>query len=279
MWLIILITFGISLGLGFGLTSEKTEKWTKRIGITLLGTAFAFMLTQVYQGSQGVKSLAEKVTDLPSLNTYMQALHSWRNLPQSPFRSLIDKELEDIDARLKQMTEGELRLKREEVIPRWEKLFDLSVRKIDATNLVSSKDWNEFSPNAGLEVHRDALQRGVRIRRIFIYDEEDPGHEEGLKKLSKQQMGLCGQLKREESCIDLKMISKQWVESSSFLSELLRDLGTIDVVVFDADTVLLTTVNSEKKIASSILTRNLRQLRSANDFYNKLWRDAQPISR
>jgi hypothetical protein len=142
----------------------------------------------------------------------------------------MQEELQDIDDRTTQSLRGELRLKREEILSRWEKLIKACSSTVDATNIVSAKDWQEFSPNSGIEVHEEALKKGAKIRRIMIYDESDPDHDQGLRLLSKPQIQIG---------IELRAVSIQWIEQTSFLSELMRDLGTIDVVIFEVRLLIM----------------------------------------
>lgn len=274
-----LISLLCGLGLSLWLVSTKDQPWAKRVGISLLATCVGYLLArttetwlQTNRQTTQTSELSEKVRRLENhtskFHVYLQSLESANNLPPSPFQALMHDELQDIDDRASQILRGELRLKREEIIPRWEKLIYACKSTVDATNIVSAKDWKEFSPSSGIEVHRDALKKGVKIRRIMIYDTSDPDHEQGLRCLAKPQLDLG---------IELRAVSIQWIEQSSFLSESMRDLGTIDIVLFDSSAVLMTAVDREKRMTSARLTTDQHLLSKARRFYEKLWNGAVPM--
>ena len=266
--IVALVALVLGMGLSALLTTEKTEKWAKRFGITLLSIGLGFVLAKTTETWLIVRSVPAQEKKLDSLHVYMQGLESVRNLPNTPFRDLASQELTDLDARLKQIASGRLQLRREEIIRRWEMLIRASSAFVDATNLVSAEDWGQFSPNDGIEVHKDAVLRGIRVRRIFIYDERDEGHVKGLLKLAKPQM---------EIGVEVRKISLQWVRGSSFLSEYIGELGTEDIVLFDDEALLMTDINSDKKMTSAMVTIDRHKIRNAREFYDKLWKSAAAI--
>lgn len=278
--IISLIALIFGLGLTAWLFSSTDSTWAKRIGISTLGTILGFLLARTtetwleaqksYEASaRALEQVESMQSSISKLNTYLGGITKARELIDSPFRALVQRELEDLDDRLLQITRGDLRLKREEIIPRWEFLIRASKKTIDATNIVSEKDWVEFSPNSGIEVHEYAIKNNVRIRRIMIYDETDVDHVTGIKRLSKPQAKIG---------IDLRMISIQWIQQSSFLSELMRDIGTVDVVIYDSHTVLLTTVDGQKRMLSSKFGTDPHLIKKAVEFYEKLWDSSAKIN-
>jgi hypothetical protein len=272
-----IITTFVALFLGWALTAwlfaRKDSTWPKRIGISLLAAILGFLLARTTETWLDTKEVLQTsksyANEVRTMHTYLVGIDRARHLAESPFRILVERELDDLDDRLVQIGNGELRLKREEIIPRWETLIRASKKHIDATNIVTQKDWVEFSRNSGIEVHEEAIKKHVGIRRIMIYDEKDSDHETGLQRLCEPQTKLG---------IELRKIPVQWIFKSSFLSELLRDLGTVDVVIYDSNTVLLTTVDDQKRMLSAKVNTNPHLARKAEEFFDKLWISSQPIN-
>lgn len=186
--------------------------------------------------------------------------------PEGTFSQLLNSEFGTVNEKLRQIAQGELVLRREEVIPKWEKLILNCRRQVRATNIVSLDDWKKFSPTEGEEVHRKAISGGAKIQRIFIFSGDDPNAYDRLLEMAKAQ---------REWGVEVRMLDGSWLTESSFSSELLRDVGTPDVVLFDDECVLLTNVDGKGNIVSSILTSNTHRLQKAREFYSKLWEEAK----
>ncbi|MEJ2745113.1 MAG: hypothetical protein P8123_05425, partial [bacterium] len=201
---------------------------------------------------------------------YLRALHSIGNLDEgSTFRNLLSVELFFLDEKLRQIAAYDLILKRDEAVPKWEKLILHSRKEIKATNVVSLDDWKKFSPTEGADVHKKALAKGIVIKRVFIYSKDDP---EGFHKL--QEMAQT----QAEWGVNVRLLEGKWASNSPFIQDLLRDLGTLDVVIYDNECVLLTSVDIEGSIVSSVLTANQHRLRQSVEFFNKLWAGAKPLT-
>ncbi len=189
------------------------------------------------------------------------------------FRKLLEEEVQYTKDRIAQIEQGELNLSREEVIPKWESLIGKHTkREIKATNIVSINDWKQFSPNEGSEVHQDALKRNVKIKRLFIYDGNDSINTVGTQRLAKYQNGIG---------IEVRMIDKNWIDKSSYVSGYLRELGTIDIVIFDSECALLTNVdyqNGSYKIIKGTVTNNPLKIKTASDIFDKLWKEGKTLN-
>jgi tetratricopeptide (TPR) repeat protein len=200
---------------------------------------------------------------------YLSAIESLNKLEkQSPLRFVLQEELQFIKEKLKQIEQYELMLRREEVIPKWESLIENSNNEILATNIVSLDDWKKFSPTEGEEKHRKALAKKVGIKRIFIFN---GGNDKGYKNLLEKAK------EQAKWGVDVRLLNGEWISESPFVSDLLRDIETMDIVIYDKESVLLTNVDRDDKIISATLTNNQLKLKKAQLFFEKLWNESKKI--
>ncbi len=254
-------------------SKDGVSETAKNVLFTALLALVGFYATKLFEIDSNLEEsknkIAEIINNQSSSNTYYEARFSINTLNEnSTIRKLLNSEWDAIGERLNQIKRQELLLKREEVIPKWEDLIKSSRQKVWATNVVSLEEWKKFSPTEGEEVHRKAINNGVEIRRIFIYSGKNDSNYVNLVKKAKTQRGWG---------VKVKLISANWISESPYVSDLLRDIGSIDVVLYDDECVLLTNVDNNNNMISSILTTNIHRLQRAKDFYSKLWDGAESI--
>ena len=221
----------------------------------------------VTENHKAMKRIEERQAESENFLRAVESLGKYSN--GSTLRKLLTEEFGFVSEKLRQISQGELILKREEVIPKWEKLILNSNHQVRATNIVSLDDWKKFSPTEGEEVHKKAMAGGVKIQRIFIYSGDDKAGYDRLKEkaVSQKKWG-----------VDVRMLNGDWITESPFVSDLLRDVGTPDVVIFDDECVLLTSVDGNGNIVASTITNNVHRLQKAKEFYDKLWEEAKEVN-
>lgn len=282
-WILALIVAVV--GFGGELVADKIlrrtpKPWAQRLATFAIMFFVGLYAAKILEISIALTDAGHAIRDLrlemesrlqriEQLDHYLAAMRVVGGLKlESTFRQLLMGEIDSVNEKLRQLKGQEIVLRREEVIPKWEKLILNSKRQVEATNVVSLDDWNKFSPTAGEDVHRRALANHVEIRRIFIYSGSDPQAKKQLIEVGNRQ---------SKWGVRVKLLSSTWIAESPFVSEFLRDVGTQDIVIFDEECVLLTSVDGNSQIVRSILTASPHSLQKAENFYEKLWAEAEDL--
>ncbi len=253
--------------------SEPSHKHVQAVMLPAVLFVVGFYATKIIELSVTVDSnrtaLARIEDGQYTSLAYLEAIRSIGDLQEdSTLRHLLSAELGFVTEKLRQIALQELTFKREEVIPKWEKLILNANRQVLATNVVSLADWKRFSPTEGAEVHRKALNNGVKIQRVFIYHGNDTAAYERLIMQAQAQVGWG---------VDVRVLNGAWITESPFVSDLLRDVGTQDIVIYDGECVLLTNVDGNRNIICSTLTSNQHRLQKAKEFFTKLWDESEAV--
>ncbi len=254
-------------------SKDGISEAAKKVLFTVILALVGFYATKLFEIdtnlNESKNKIAEIINNQSSSNTFYEAQFSINTLNEnSTIRKLLNNEWNAIGEKLNQIKRQELLLKREEIIPKWEDLIKNSREKVWATNVVSLEEWKKFSPTEGEEVHRKAIENGVEIRRIFIYSGKNDSNYVDLLSKAKIQ---------KKWGVKVKLISANWISKSPYVSDLLRDIGSIDVVLYDDECVLLTNVDNNNNMISSILTTNMHRIQRAKELYSKLWDGAETI--
>lgn len=271
--IIVVAVIAISVELIYTLVIKKEIlSWGRLFIISFISAALAFCGEKIieidHKINENTELLDKYVTVHNSSIEYLSALENLYKLEkQSPLRFVLQEELQTIKDKLKQIELCKLKLRREEVIPKWESLIENSNKEILATNIVSLDEWKKFSPTEGEEKHRKALSKGVTIKRIFIYNGNNDKSYQNLVEKAKAQTNWG---------VKVRLLNGEWINESPFVSDLLRDIETLDVVIYDNESVLLTNAPNGN-IVSATLTNNSQQLKKANLFFEKLWNESKQI--
>ncbi len=264
---------------------EKKILFARKIarGLLIAGLAFLFFLTlenlRKLEKIEGeLIGVNEKATAFEFFKPYetIQALDD-----NSAFQLLLKSQMDKTRERLKEIEKGELRLNREEVVPVWEALISkFSSKEVIATNVVSSGDWQKFSPNQGLEAHEEYLSKsGTEFKRLFIYDSKDANSLEGTKKLADQQLSLAQSLKATDR-FQIKMMDKNSIDNNTYGASMYSTFGTLDIVVFDRQCLLETVTqfkNGAYEIVNGVVTNDKVKIALAQEMFVKLWNKAESI--
>lgn len=259
------------------------RKLYSQILVAAFCAVLGFIVTNTAEVNEKVVALGKSNKEIAgSLNTldkkmmsfcmYVQALEAVGNLKnESPLRYYLEEEFQGYQEKFRQIIQYDIQLKREEVIPCWELLIEKSNEQVFATNIISMDDWKNFSPTSGKDVHQRAMKKGIGVRRILIYDGRDENDKLLLEHKAKEQLEWGENM-------EIGMIERSWFETS-FASNTMRELGTLDIVIYDAETVLLTSYDDNQMIVSATLTHNERRVKTALGLYDKLWRQCYKVHR
>lgn len=246
-------------------------KWKKTIVIATLCAITSFVISMIIEINDRTENIRRMTEEIMKSNSYLRAIEKKESLdPDSPLRVYLKEEFKSMEEKFRQISEFEVLLKREEVIPCWELLIENSHKCIDATNVISMDDWKIFSPNEGKEVHIKALKKGTSIRRILIYDTQDWRDRKLLVSKAMEQHSWSDN-------IEVRLLDNNCFFQSSFASNLLRSLGTQDFVIYDNETMLLTGSDDQRKIISGTLTHNKVRIEMAQKLFERLWEGAEEI--
>lgn len=274
IFIVISAFLGLILELIYTLVVKKESiSWQRLIITPTIFALVGFYAEKIAEIDHKLNENSELLNNYVTVHNssieYLSAIESLNKLEkQSPLKFVLQEELQFIKEKLKQIEQYELKLRREEVIPKWESLIENSNSEILATNIVSLDDWKKFSPTEGEEKHRKALAKKVVIKRIFIFN---GGNDKGYKNLVEKAK------EQAKWGVDVRLLNGEWISESPFVSDLLRDIETMDIVIYDKESVLLTNVDRDDKIISATLTNNQLKLKKAQLFFEKLWNESKKI--
>ncbi|MCG8096642.1 MAG: hypothetical protein JAZ17_23975 [Candidatus Thiodiazotropha endolucinida] len=262
----------VSFLLELGIEKEFNITLVKKINAVIIGSVISaigtmtFFLANDFTRLQQELDLIDKY--LIETNPYSKAVKAIDHIDKPLAKKFFGNRLGSLEHSLNEITNKEILLARSEILNTWEELVGSAKSEILATNLVSLSDWKNVSrDNAGLRIQKLAIERGVKITRINIYDESNASHKEGLNHLKTLQ---------SEIGINVHNISLQYIDKNETYDLMKQRLGTFDVVIVDGEVVLLTTVNPKTyKMQWSKLTFNQRTVAMASELFNKLLNDRE----
>ena len=262
------ITIGglvVSCLIGYALSDKQSLKISIRDSIIggILGT-IVLTLTLFQFELSFLKELRENLESNNSLSLLDRDLDSLSK-DEPLYLSIVfhrDQVIEEIE----NIRNGRIKLDNEqEVINEWKRLFDSSSNSIYATNFVSPKFWTQGSVFSAEQskIQQEAIDRGVNIRRLFIYSGESDSEILHLKEIVDQQ---------KEIGIEVKFIKFENLKALAAYSSYSPSLGgAIDFVIYDLNSVLLTYLNSFQLINSGILTKERVPVDNSLSLFSSLW--------
>lgn len=266
IWVIgILVSGTIGFLLSKGQSSRDVVKNT--LLSALIGTGFLTIMQLQYELSsfRGLRYKVAKPNVLEEVSGVIE--NSSRS---TPMLSSIRFRRDSLEDELQGLLEGNISLKdEEEVIREWARMFGEAGTAVAATNYVSPDFWvqgSEFSSKQ-LSVQRKATENGVKVRRIFIYEESPETDKLGGLALEQKDIG-----------IDVRSVRREDIEAMQSYNKYVPALGgTIDFVIFDLNTVLLTYVDERREISLGELSKERVKVDNARDFFEKVWRISEPM--
>jgi hypothetical protein len=161
-------------------THDSNKKWSPRN--VIIGAALAALIHLFYvvvEKLQETNNRIERLTleieeSIQGTRAEVLAAATDRILSCKSLvhKAALENLLIECDRRHADIAGEVVHLEEEEVGPIWQTLIgDISRKSVDATNIVSPKDWEYFSPDKGMEAHVRAIKsHKVNIRRLFIFD-------------------------------------------------------------------------------------------------------------
>lgn len=262
----------IAFLLELGIEKQFNVNLLKKINAMIVGAVISGIGTMTFFLANDFTKLQQDLEMIDKYliesNPYSNAVKSLDSIDKFLAKKFFESQLEKIEHSLEEISDKEILLSRSEILNTWEGLINNAEIEILATNLVSLDDWKNVSrDNAGLAIQKEAIDRGVKITRINIYDKSVPSHKEGLDKLKELQ---------ESAGITVHNISLQYIDKNETYDHLKQRIGSFDVVIVDNQIVLLTTVNPKTyRMQWSKLTYSPQKVDLAKDLFNKLLNDRE----
>ncbi len=165
---------------------KERSDWSVVFGFALAGG----LVTQLAVTSIQTAKLLPQIKDrLEDRSDYRRARSAVERMDDRDIQEVFHAGISDIDLQLQKIAEGSLTVDRNDVFSYWQRLIELSKRRVQATNLVSDADWELFGPGgAGTPPQREAATRGIEISRVMIYDPQVLEHREGLRRTACYQL-------------------------------------------------------------------------------------------
>ena len=266
----IVTVIGGLISLFLQLSIQGNPKIFKPIGATITGSIISAIGTTTFFLAHDLTRLREQLNSVDNYlietDVYFKAVKAIDTMDRPLAKKPFEEQLRDIEKSLSNIAneKKEILLRKDQILDTWEHLVKNAKSKILATNLVDFSDWNNVSRDkAGIAIQQSAIERGVKITRINIYDETNKSHEDGLNILREHQ---------DKIGVTVHSISLQYIDAGGRYDSIKQELGgTLDVVIVDDEVVLLTTVDSKTyKMERSKLTYNPRTVETASKLFNKL---------
>jgi hypothetical protein len=267
---ILLAIGGLIIGLIF---SYFDAKWARIAQASVIGAAVGLVIGNYFEFTRLLSAVQ------PYVQQYGRSMYAARqyvndNITKQPILGIFRDQLDSLDEQLESISNGHVLVDRNDVFEMWTKLVTGSEREIVATNLVTEKDWQYFAGgDQGSRTQALAVEDGVRIRRVMVYDERAAGAQAGLRGLACRQKTII------KSNYEVREISLGEISTNTpAYLRLYQVLGTYDVVMFDDTAALLTTVGTnDHEIQGSILTVVPAQLEASRQYLTRIFSEARPI--
>lgn len=270
------------IGVVFGIidSTKKSEQspFSKVIRIAeksliygILGLALTTTISIIAAMAKVDETLTILDKSLKESDKYYKARESINQIESQTIQTLFTDGLGKITEQLEEISSKKMYIPRERIWKVWETLIEKSSKEVLATNLVSKEDWKHVSRDGtGFELQKEAINRRVKIKRVFIYEEENSEYINGLYSLAKIQ-GDVG--------IEIRFVQKKDLVTNSTVQEYLKDLqGILDVVITDGQSILLTEIESYTYVMRwSYLSYDKKNVEKGIHFWEQAWKAAMEL--
>lgn len=205
--------------------------------------------------------LAERLSD------YEKA-RKWYSQQDKKTKYIFDEIFARVDPWLKGMSTGDTRLGTAMAVDIWSRGFGIagSGDEILATNTLSQKDWNKFSLD--IKIQAAAAIRGVKVKRVMIYDPVNLKNQDDLRKLAKPQL---------QAGVEVKEISIQSLLGPEY-DRLVRLLGGLDFVLFGSFGLLIAETHPiSGYLTGARLVVEREKMAAARELHGRIWAVATAI--
>ena len=260
--------FIITIGYEFWVSRAPGSRWPRTTAAALLIAAVILVIHLTLDAWERVYHTSEDLKHVVESHLFTQAQNAISNIEDSPFRSLLELELDFYKKRLLDISKLELPLDQPDIfLSYWAKLIRVSKRTIDATNLIPPEEMEKYQKSKGIDVQKEAICRGVKIRRVMIYDRHTPSHLTSLIKLANEQTRV-------------GVVVKKIARDHSALRRLTAVVPnqTEDFVIFDEKTMFLAILDPSFNIQSGrIIILGQEKKSDIKRYYDQLFETAENI--
>ncbi len=241
--------------------------WIVVVKNGLVGGVLVYIATTVLLLSLSLDSLQSMQSKIMQPNALAQLNDLvYKSSSDEPMLSSIKDKQRELEEEIGSLVQGRIPLRDDdEVVEAWRRSVEDAQTCVKAINYVNPSFWlagSEFSRKQ-LSVQSAARERGVMIRRIFIFDGHSPDELAALSRLAKEQRGIG---------IDVRFIPCSRVLSSTVYNKYKLELnGALDLVIYDVNVALLTSVGVDRRIGGGTLTKERPIVDAANELFEKLW--------
>ncbi len=267
--IIVVIASIISGFLSWGIAEKK--KWTLITSAVIIGSVISYLGTiNLYMHNQ-----FNKIENL--VGSYNNELSKAQNVIESLdkrnnklTKRIFKDELNNLEYILDKISsQNEIIVEKNEILNIWTKLITNSKQSFYASNLVPPSEWQYVtSDDYGIKPQKEAISRGVDVKRINFFDEDSEIHKEGIELVYKNQ---------SDNGIPSQKTSLKSVEDNFTFNSLIEELRTADVVLVDNEILLLTMVNKDYEMQFAVLSFDDTKISAAQKFFTKIFENFKPV--
>ena len=194
-----------------------------------------------------------------------------RQLSESSDRSpLIEarrRKLSGIEKDIEELAGGRISFRStDELIAEWLEGIRSTKQELLATNIVRATVWNQNAEMKGpaKEAQRELIEKhSITIKRIWIYSKDDEASRNDLLSVSLEQKNFG---------IKTKYLTLEDLYNQQFSQKYLQTLGSLDVVLFDGASLLVTLTNPrDYTITGGYMTAEPESLQAGRELFQRLW--------
>jgi hypothetical protein len=144
-----------------------------------------------------------------------------------------------------------------------------AIKCIDATSLTTVDGggmWNTDLGQRYLDAQREAVQRGTRVRRIFILDRPEPGGDDALDQVYRQHADIGVEVRV------LDLAAATYLRRTSLFDFVLFD----DVISYEVTTGSWIDESTRPIVVNTRLVLRASRVEERRDRFNELWEAARP---
>jgi len=258
-------------------SKEKVHIALKALANAVLIAALAMLFHFNLENVNKMEEVKKELADVKVISSGLSFYKPYETISQlgegNVFRKLLDRQMEQIKTDLKEVENSVIVCTREEFVSAWETTISRYARKeIRAINTISVEDWSRFTPGSAMAAHEAALKRGVSVKRLLIYDSDNPG--DILANLDFAR-------KQQELKVEVRLLAFKILESSSYYNTLMNKFSTMDLMVVDDDCVFTAFTNdrnNSRTLRNGKILNDPAKIHLARDYFDKLWNEAETLA-
>lgn len=268
----------------FHVATEYVFKSKEKVHTALKALANAFLIAALamlfHFNLENVSKMEEVNKELASVKKISSGLSFYKPYEtisllseNNVFRKLLDRQMNQIKTDLHEVENSMIVCTREEFLSAWETTISKYAQKeIRAINTISVEDWNKFTPGSAIVAHESAIKRGVSVKRLLIYDSDNPDDISANRGLATKQL---------EKKVEIRLLASKILETSSYYNTLMNTFSTTDIMVVDNDclfTAFTNDKNNTRILRNGKIMNDPAKIQLARDYFDKLWHEAETMA-